>query len=110
MHSEPSQPRPSGYFDSLAARKYPKILVTIRSIVCYSIPSKGEHRATPERREHIMTRKQMIEAIINDQIKRGIVKAENKQMQINARLKGCGALRPMSLRECKEAYDGYFGE
>ena len=55
MHSELSKPRPSGHLDSLAARKYPKILVTIRSIVCYSIPSKGEHRATPERREHAMT-------------------------------------------------------
>ena len=54
MHPEPSQPRPSGHFDSLAARKYPKILVTIRPIVCYNIPSKGEHRATPKRREHEM--------------------------------------------------------
>jgi hypothetical protein len=52
----------------------------------------------------------MIEAIVNDQIKRGIVKAEDRQMQVNARLKGCGALKPMSYRECKEAYDGYFGK
>lgn len=28
--------------------------MTIRSKVCYSIPSKGEHRATPERGEHEM--------------------------------------------------------
>lgn len=28
--------------------------MTIRPIVCYTIPSKGEHRATPERREHKM--------------------------------------------------------
>lgn len=54
MHPIQSQPRPSGHFDSLSARKYPKILVTIRAIVCYTISSKGEHRATPERREHEM--------------------------------------------------------
>lgn len=57
-----------------------------------------------------MTRKQMIEAIVNDQIERGIVKAEDKQAQINARLKGCGALKPMSLRDCERAYCEYFGE
>lgn len=55
-----------------------------------------------------MTRKQMIEAIIDDQIRRGIVKPEDKKMQVNARLKGCGALRPMSYRECVETYNGYF--
>lgn len=54
MHPIRSQARPSGHFDSLAAQKYPKILVTIRCKVCYTIPSKGEHRATPERREHKM--------------------------------------------------------
>lgn len=57
-----------------------------------------------------MTRKQYIEAIVNDQIKRGIVKPEDKQMQVNARLKGCGALKAMSLAECKRAYEGYFSE
>lgn len=57
-----------------------------------------------------MTRKQMIEAIVNDQIKRGIVKPEEKKMQVNARLKGCGALKPMSYRECVKAYEGYFNE
>lgn len=57
-----------------------------------------------------MTRKQMIEAIVNDQIERGIVKAEDRQMQVNARLKGCGALRPMSLRDCERAYREYFGK
>lgn len=57
-----------------------------------------------------MTRKQMIEAIVNDQIKRGIVKPEDKQNQVNTRLKGCGALKTMSLAECKRVYEGYFSE
>lgn len=57
-----------------------------------------------------MTRKQMIEAIVNDQIKRGIVKPEDKQNQVNTRLKGCGALKAMSLAECKRVYEGYFSE
>lgn len=54
MHPIQSQARLWRHFDSLASRKYTKILVAIRFIVCYSIPSKGEHRATPERREHEM--------------------------------------------------------
>lgn len=35
-----------------------------------------------------MTRKEMITACVDDQIKRGIIKAENRKMQINARLIG----------------------
>lgn len=54
MRQNAAVPRGWPHFDSLAARKYPKILVTIRSIVCYDISSKEEHRATPERREHKM--------------------------------------------------------
>lgn len=57
-----------------------------------------------------MTKRQMIEAIINDQIERGIVKPEDKDFQIKCRLKGIGALKPMSLADCKKAYEGYFGE
>lgn len=49
-----------------------------------------------------MTRRQMIEAIVSDQIKRGVVKAENKSFQIRARLKS------MSYSECVRAYNGYF--
>lgn len=61
MHRSLVKPRPCGHFDSPTVRKYPKILVTIRCKVCYSIPSKGEHRATPERREHEMSKTKFTE-------------------------------------------------
>lgn len=48
-----------------------------------------------------MTRKEMITICVEDQIKRGIVKAENKTMQINRRLKGTFA---MSKSECERWY------
>ena len=66
MHIKPSQPLPSGHSDSLTARKYPKILVTIAPIMCYIIPS-GRHRAF-RRREHIMTTKGNARqnAVLND--------------------------------------------
>lgn len=48
-----------------------------------------------------MTRKEMITICVEDQIKRGIVKAENKTMHINKRLKGSFA---MSKREVEEWY------
>lgn len=48
-----------------------------------------------------MTRKEMITICVEDQIKRGIVKAENKTMQINRRLKGTFA---MSKSECESWY------
>ena len=57
-----------------------------------------------------MTRRQYIEAIVDDQIARGIVRQEDRAKQVNARLKGCGALKPMTLKQCKEAYEGYFAE
>ena len=43
-----------------------------------------------------MTRKELAEVIVNNQIERGIVKAENKAFQIKARLKGCGMLKAES--------------
>lgn len=48
------------------------------------------------------TRKELIEIIVNDQIKRGIVKSEKKEMHINARLKGCGMIRPMGWLDLYE--------
>ena len=35
-----------------------------------------------------MTRRELAEVIVNDQIKRGVVKPENKEKQIVARLSG----------------------
>lgn len=52
-----------------------------------------------------MTRKEMISACVDDQIKRGIVKAENRQMQIKARLNGAFA---MSKAQCESWYNAAF--
>lgn len=57
-----------------------------------------------------MTKKQYIAAIVDDQIKRGIIPADSRDFQIKCRLKGIGALKPMSLSDCKKAYEGYFAE
>lgn len=43
-----------------------------------------------------MSRKELAEFIVDNQIKRGIVKAENKEKQIKARLKGLGMLKAQS--------------
>lgn len=48
-----------------------------------------------------MTRKEMITACIEDQIKRGIIKAENKEMQIKAR-------KNMSYSACVNWYNSVF--
>lgn len=40
----------------------------------------------------MMTRRQMLEVCIDDQITRGIIPAEQREFQINARLKGHGAM------------------
>lgn len=55
-----------------------------------------------------MTRKEMITKCVEDQIARGIVKAENKAMQIKARLNGCGCVKAMSKAECERWYNEVF--
>lgn len=57
-----------------------------------------------------MTRKEMITACVDDQIKRGIVKAENRTMQIQSRLKGRGLVKAMSKAECQKWYDAVFNK
>ena len=54
-----------------------------------------------------MTRKELITACIEDQIKRGIVKPENKKMQIKARLSG---QFQMSLAQCQNWYNQVFNK
>jgi hypothetical protein len=54
-----------------------------------------------------MTRKEMITKCVEDQIKRGIVKAENKNRQINSRLKGSFA---MSKADCEKWYNSVFNK
>lgn len=55
-----------------------------------------------------MTRKEMITACVEDQIARGIVKAENKAMQIKKRLNGSGYIKAMSKAECERWYNAVF--
>lgn len=55
-----------------------------------------------------MTRKEMIAACVDYQIKKGIVKPERRAFQIRARLKGCGAAKAMSKAECIEWYDAIY--
>lgn len=49
----------------------------------------------------------MITACIDDQIKRGIIKAENRKMQINARLIGWNK---MGYTACLNWYNSVFGK
>lgn len=55
-----------------------------------------------------MTRKELITACVEDQIRRGIVKPEGKELQIKARLKGIGCVKPMSKAECESWYRKVF--
>ena len=57
-----------------------------------------------------MTRKEMITACVEDQIARGIVKAENKSMQIKKRLNGSGYIKAMSKAECEIWYNEVFAK
>ncbi len=55
-----------------------------------------------------MTRKEMITKCVEEQIKSGIVKAENKALQIKARLNGKYGIKPMSKTECQAWYNALF--
>lgn len=56
-----------------------------------------------------MTRKQLITACVENQIERGIVKEENKEKEINAKLNGVGNwLKPMNKTQCTNWYDDLF--
>lgn len=57
-----------------------------------------------------MTRKQLIAACVDDQIARGIVKAENRAKQIKVRLYGSGYIKAMSKADCENWYKEIFGE
>lgn len=52
-----------------------------------------------------MTRKEMITACVNDQINRGMIKAENKARHIKSRLTGS---HKMSYAECEKWYNEVF--
>lgn len=57
-----------------------------------------------------MTRKEMITACVDDQIARGIVKAENRVKQIKVRLNGSGYIKAMSKSDCENWYKEIFGK
>lgn len=54
-----------------------------------------------------MTRKEMVTACVEDQIKRGITKPENKAMQIRSRLTGTFK---MSKAQCEKWYNEVFNK
>lgn len=56
-----------------------------------------------------MTRKEMITKCVDNQIERGIVKAENRAMQIKSRLFGKGYVKALSKAECEKWYISVFG-
>lgn len=57
-----------------------------------------------------MTRKEMITACVNDQIKRGVIKADNRAMQIKSRLNGLGCCKAMSKTDCEIWYNAIFNK
>lgn len=50
-----------------------------------------------------MTRRELAEVIVNNQIERGITRVETKELQIERRLKGCGVLKAQSWTDLYEA-------
>ena len=48
---------------------------------------------------HSMTRQELAELIVDDQIRRGIIKKESREVVIRGRLKGLGASKPMTKSE-----------
>ena len=52
-----------------------------------------------------MTRREMIAYCVDDQIRRGIVKPENRTMQIYCRLYGRYLVKPMKKSECIKWYN-----
>lgn len=55
-----------------------------------------------------MTRKEMITRCVENQIERGIIKAENKNLHIKSRLYGKNGLKAMSKEECQKWYNEVF--
>lgn len=55
-----------------------------------------------------MTRKELIAKCVEYLIKNGVVKPENKSLQIKTRLFGGFGLKPMSKSECERWYNSLF--
>jgi len=52
-----------------------------------------------------MTRREMIEYCIDDQIRRGVVDKSMRSVQIHYRLNGIGFAKPMTKAECERWYE-----
>lgn len=57
-----------------------------------------------------MTRKELITACVDDQVRRGIIREETRALQIRARLKGYAGVRPMNYTACREWYRATFNK
>lgn len=55
-----------------------------------------------------LTRKELIAACVDNQIERGIVKPENRGLQIRLRLNGGAGIKAMRLSDCQSWYDSVF--
>lgn len=58
--------------------------------------------------EKKLARKELIAACVDNQIQRGIVKPENRSIQIKYRLNGGAGLKAMRLSECQSWYNSLF--
>ena len=71
----------------------------------FSDKSEITNKENPTKPMEEMTRKELISACVDDQIKRGIVKPEDRSLHINARLNG--GVR-MGLTACRNWYKSVF--
>lgn len=55
-----------------------------------------------------MTRKEMITACVEEQIRTGFIREDNKERQIKWRLKGYGGIKAMSKAQCEAWYKEVF--
>lgn len=57
-----------------------------------------------------MTRKELITLCVEEQIKKGLIRAESKPLQIKARLVGMYGIKAMSKEECQSWYNDTFNK
>lgn len=60
---------------------------------------KGKTTSSTNKPLEKMTKRELVEKIVDDQIKRGTIPKESRERQIEGRLKGAGAMRPQSKEE-----------
>ena len=106
-------------FKMLENGKYPtlegksKMVLTNEQIEKYRNRNTGMTKQEEQINFNKMTRKQLAEYIVDNQIERGVVKPENRDLQVNGRLKGVGASKAMSKQELLKGAEDikeYYGE